>query len=113
MQGDFKKLGINLVGVSYDSASVLKAFSEKEKVSYPLLSDPKSEIIRAFDVFNDEYNKEHKWHGVPHPYVFLVSSQGRITAKFSKQGYRARPKATDILKFIETMQNKGDAGDAK
>ena len=80
MEDEFKKLGIQLVSVSYDDVKTLKAFIEKgtgeKKVKFPLLSDPKSELIRALSIFNEKVKKGHKWYGVPHPHVFLVNTEG-------------------------------------
>jgi peroxiredoxin len=109
-QNDFKELGIQLVAVSYDSVKTLKSFSEKgkgkKKVKYPLLSDPKSKMIKAFGILNEKHKEGHKWHGVPYPHIFLVNPDGRIDGKFSEKRYQDRPKVDDILAFIKKMQNK-------
>ena len=108
-EDDFKKLGIELVAVSYDSLSILKSFSEKgegnDKVSYPLLSDPNSEMIKAFGIFNEKLRKDHKWYGVPHPHIYLVNPKGRIEGKFFESRYQDRPTAESILAFIRKWQN--------
>src|SRR5579863_3716648 len=46
----FKEKGIGLVGVSYDSVEILKLFTERHTITYPLLADPQSEIIKRFGV---------------------------------------------------------------
>jgi peroxiredoxin len=48
----FNEKGIGLVGVSYDSPEILKFFTERYSITYPLLADPKSEIIERFGVLN-------------------------------------------------------------
>src|SRR5580658_1364287 len=44
----FKEKGIGLAGVSYDSVDILKFFTDRYSISYPLLSDPKSQVIERF-----------------------------------------------------------------
>jgi len=39
--------GVKIVGISYDSVEVLKEFADKEKITFPLLSDPESRAIIA------------------------------------------------------------------
>src|SRR5258707_612 len=38
----FKERGIGLVGVSYDSQQILKFFTERHSITYPLITDPQS-----------------------------------------------------------------------
>jgi len=142
-QDAFEALGIQLVGVSYDSVRVLKDFSQAQKgerkarysaeklknfsqaqkgernVRFPLLSDPNSEMIKAFGVLNKqtykkfENQKEHRFYGVPQPHVFLVDPKGRIVAKFAEYGFRNRTDIDRILTLIKKRQNKPDQLDKK
>ena len=108
-QDDFEKLGIQLVAVSYDDVETLKAFSEKgtgkNKVNYPLLADPKSEMIRAFGILNEKHKKGQLRYGIPYPHIFLVNPEGRIDGKFSEKRYQDRPTVDSILAFIRKLQN--------
>ena len=70
-------------------------------MKYPLLSDPTSEMIRTFGILNENYKQGHKWHGVPYPYIFLVSPDGKIVARLSDERYQDRPPVDSILTLIE------------
>ena len=112
-QDQFEKHGINLAAVSYDSVATLKAFAEKAKLTYPLLSDGDSEVITAFGILNQAHPKGHKWHGVPHPHVFLIGRDGRVLGKFWEDRYQDRPTPESMLQFIEAMQGKAPRGGAQ
>ena len=45
---DFNRLGVTVFGVSKDSPSSHKAFSEKYSLPFSLLSDPSAEMITAY-----------------------------------------------------------------
>lgn len=48
--GDFQKLGARVIGVSNDDLKVLDKFSQSECAGkFPVLSDPDSAIIKAYD----------------------------------------------------------------
>jgi peroxiredoxin len=60
----FEKQGIKLAGISYDSVEILKYFSERRKIDFPLLSDPDSKIIREYQVLNAEaVGRMRGWRG--------------------------------------------------
>jgi thioredoxin-dependent peroxiredoxin len=50
LQSDLKSIevaGVQVVGISYDSPAVLKPFSDRAKIVFPLLSDPDRKTIDA------------------------------------------------------------------
>lgn len=47
---DFLELGATVIGISKDSVSSHKNVSEKRKLPFPLLSDPKGKALKAFGV---------------------------------------------------------------
>ena len=53
-QQRFKDQGIGLAAISYDSQAILKDFAERQHITFPLLADPQSEIIRKYGVLNVE-----------------------------------------------------------
>ena len=50
--------------VSYDSEAILADFAERFGISYPLLSDQASDVIREFGILNTHIPEDHKWFGV-------------------------------------------------
>lgn len=55
LQRDVSQLesrGIRLVTISYDSQQILRGFTERNGITYTMLSDPTSEVIGRFDLLN-------------------------------------------------------------
>src|SRR5450432_653201 len=48
--GDFKTLGVTVVGVSLDNMDSHKAFSDKYSLQFPIVPDPDAKIAKAFGV---------------------------------------------------------------
>jgi len=49
LYGQFQKEGIVVLGVSRDSAESHKRFAEKYSLPFLLLSDPKGEVVKAYE----------------------------------------------------------------
>ncbi|KAI0061622.1 AhpC-TSA-domain-containing protein [Artomyces pyxidatus] len=49
-QDSFKKSNIHIIGISPDPVDELKTFAEKQKVTYPMLSDQAGEARRTYGV---------------------------------------------------------------
>ena len=96
-KADFAKRGLNVASLTYDSAEVLRSFAERKGLDYPMLSDPESEVIRAFDILNDNIPSDHAFHGVPFPGTYIVDANGIVKAKFFEDDHRERYTASNIL----------------
>ena len=97
LQRDLKAIeeaGIQVVGLSYDEPAVLKRFSGKAKIGFPMLSDPESKTIEAYHIRNEA--AKGKADGVPNPGTFILDQNGVIRAKLFLDGYRDRH-TTDAL----------------
>ena len=101
----FDAEGIKVYGVSYDSQKHLKAFAEGQGITYDLLSDVDSAIIKRFGILNttidpdaDVFNRatERGFYGIPFPGVYVVDQGGRVTEKFFHRHYATRTSAGTI-----------------
>lgn len=52
----YLSLGYAVVGVSKDSAASHKRFAEKFSLPFPLVSDPSTEILQAYDAWGEKKN---------------------------------------------------------
>jgi peroxiredoxin len=107
LQSDLSKLSenkIQIIAVSYDSVEVLKKFSNNKKLEFPLLSDPESELIKAFGLLNPD--AKGKTQGIPYPGTIILDSKGVIQAKLFFDGYRDRHTSTDILESVARLEGK-------
>jgi hypothetical protein len=92
-----KKQGLGLAAISYDSVDILKNFSDRKHITFPLLSDPDSKIIRAFGILNETVKPGTTQFGIPNPGTYVVNTKGTIVAKYFVDTIRERVSATDIL----------------
>jgi len=90
--------GLGIAAISYDSVEVLRAFAERRKISFPLLSDPDSSIIKRFGIQNEvDYPAGDRAHGVPYPGTFVTDASGIIRSKFFETKYTDRRTAGSFL----------------
>jgi peroxiredoxin len=73
---DFDARGIRIVGISVDPPEINRRQSQKRGYSFPLLSDPKAEVIRHYDVLHPGAGP--KGANVARPAEFLIDSNGMV-----------------------------------
>jgi len=92
-----KKQGLGLAAISYDSVEILKNFADRKHITFPLLSDPDSKIIRAFGILNETVKPGTAQFGIPNPGTYVVNTKGTVVAKYFVDTIRERVSASDIL----------------
>lgn len=95
-----RRLGLNVVIVSYDDAKDAARFAARHDIGFPILSDPKSRIIRAFGVLDAGQAQGSFAWGSSRPVTFYVDAQGIIRKRFSEAGYRERPDPGAVLQSV-------------
>ena len=111
MQRDLKSIedaGVQVVGISFDSPAVLKRFSDKAKITFPLLSDPDSKTIDAYHIRNE--SAKGKAEGVPNPGTFVLDQEGVIRAKLFLEGYRDRHTTAAVVEAARAVKLKRAPG---
>jgi peroxiredoxin len=93
----FRRLGVNVASLTYDSTDILKTFANRIGIRYPMLSDPESVVIRAFDILNTNIDRTSPMYGIPFPGTYVINEKGVITAKYFDDDYRERSSAASIL----------------
>lgn len=91
---DFDAAGVRVYALSYDEPDALRDFRDAHGITYTLLSDPDSAVIRSFGILNTLIDPhDHPWYGIPYPGAIVVSAEGAITHKFfdSNLAVRAGP----------------------
>jgi len=84
-----------VAAISYDSEEILRYFADRRKIEFPLLADPDSKIIRAYQVLNTEAVGQFK--GVARPGFFFVDAKGVIREKFFEAKYRDRISGNNVI----------------
>src|SRR5262245_30184619 len=95
-----KKIG--LVAISYDEVAVLAKFAEKQKITFPLLSDPGGKIIAAYGLTNKEAKGQEE--GIPHPGTMILDKKGVIRAKLFYEGPYKRHTSDDVVKAADGIK---------
>lgn len=74
---------VEAVGISPDSTAAQKKFSDKLKLSFPLLSDPGHSVSEAYGVWGEKILYGKKNMGITRS-SFLIDEKGKIVAAWYK-----------------------------
>ena len=100
---------MKVAAISYDSAAALRHFAQRKGITYPLLSDPESRVIRAFGILNENFPPGHFGHGAPFPGYYVLDEKGAVRAKYFEEDHADRYTASNVL-VRESGGNSGAAG---
>ncbi len=95
---DLEAEGIALYAISYDPQDVLAEFAERHGITYPLLSDEGSGLIRELGLLNEE--APDPIAGIPHPGVFVLDEDGTVVQKHFYESYRERDTGTGLMNHV-------------
>lgn len=90
-----EETGIALFAVSYDAVDVLQGFAGRYGITYPLLSDEGSGVMRSLGILNEDAPPPVA--GIPHPGVFVLDEDGRVAQKVFYPSYRERDTGAGLL----------------
>lgn len=113
--------GVGLVGISYDSQQTLADFSERNGITFPLLSDVGSATIGRYGILNtvaeealgpngadpavladfERYvsvtSADERFRGIPYPGTFIVDPQGQVTSREFEDYYWERNTVSSVM----------------
>jgi peroxiredoxin len=115
---EYERHGVAVFAVSYDSVDVLGGFAEKFGISFPLLADEGSVVIRRLGLLNERVQEHHAFYGVPmrddvygvpYPGSFILDEHGIVIERRFTDSYRVRETAVGVLEtaFGGTSQSHG------
>jgi hypothetical protein len=84
--------------ISYDLPAILKRFAEAHHITYPMLSDSGSVVIRKFGILNTNIPPDTRFlrNPVP-PGQYLLASNGTVRDKLFLPNFQTRPSASVVL----------------
>ena len=85
----FKKLGIDVLGISPDAPAKQNKFADKYKLKFPLLADEDHGVAEAWGVWAQKSLYGRKFMGIVRS-AFLVDEKGKLAGVF----YKVSPKDT-------------------
>lgn len=97
---DFKKLGIEVVGISTDSVESHRKFAEKHKLPFTILSDSSKEAVQKYGVWGMKSFMGKSFLGTRRT-SFLINPQGKIEKIYEKVKPEAH--ADEVLQDIQAL----------
>ena len=118
---ELENSGISIAAISYDSEEVLADFANRRGITFPLLSDEDSSVIRAFGIYNTvaeegvgpnrddpEIAADYAKYvsalgtapvvvGTPYPGTFMLDATGRVGARFFEEFYAERNTTSNVM----------------
>lgn len=98
-KAQFDELGVGLAAISYDSPEVLRNAAARHRISFPLLSDRDSRLIRQLNLLDVSVPAGHAYAGIPYPCFLVIDPAGVIRGKYFEDDHRLRDSFTDILLY--------------
>jgi peroxiredoxin Q/BCP len=95
---DYKKRGIEVLGVSPDSETSHQKFTAKYKLPFTLLADPDHAIADAYGVWGEKKFMGRTYMGVKRM-TFLIDEKGKIKKIFEK--VKPEEHAREVLEAFE------------
>ena len=93
----FKKLGVEVLGVSIDSEKSHKSFTDKFKLPFKLLADTDKKIVSSYGVWGEKSMYGRKYMGT-NRVTYLINESGIIAAVFPK--VKPEEHASEILAMV-------------
>ncbi len=103
----FEQNDILPYAISYDSVESLRSFAQKHNITFPILSDTNSEVIRQFNIFNHLIPEGHHWYGVPFPGTYMVDANGIVIDKYFYADYGVRDSVARMLQKTFQIDSRG------
>lgn len=97
----FKKLGVEVIGISPDSQKSHCKFIEKHNLKLQLLCDPEKEIAKKFEVYGEKTMFGKKILGIVRS-TFLINPEGEIA--HSWKNVKVNGHVDEVLSKLEELQ---------
>ena len=98
---ELRTSGYEPFAISNDPVQRLRDFSDKYGITYPLLSDEDSGVIRRFGILNTlirpDEGRSMRWYGIPYPGTYFVDHSGIIVDKDFHQHHARRASGRSLL----------------
>ena len=96
----FEAAGIRVFAISNDPVEVLAGFAEENGITYSLLSDADSAVIKRFGILNTLISPEEDKYGIAYPGVYVVGTDGLVEEKLFYREYAIRESVGSLLHDI-------------
>ena len=101
---EFHARGIEIAAISVDSPEASGKLIQSRGFHYPILSDPKAEIIRRYGVLHPQAGEDGQ--DIARPAEFLVDSKGTIIWENLTDDLRVRARPDAMLEAVDKLLGK-------
>jgi peroxiredoxin len=99
---EFQAQGVVPVAISVDPSNVSEDLRRKAGLTFTFLSDPKTDVIRRYDLLHLGGGPEG--HDISRPAEFLVDRSGVVRWENFAEDVRVRARADQMLAAARTLQ---------
>jgi hypothetical protein len=92
-----QRQGLGLVAISYDAPEILKKFADSRGITFPLVSDRDSAIIKRYGLLNTTVAPGTQTYGIPFPGTFIVDRSGIVRSRHFENAYQERVTVASLL----------------
>ena len=100
LHGQIQAVGGEVFGVSKDNLKSHEKFKSKYKYTFHLISDPKEELCRAFDVIRKKTFMGKSYIGIDRS-TFVIDKSGKIVKEW--RGVKVKGHAQEVFDFLKTL----------
>jgi len=94
---EFEKNNVVVLGVSNDDMETHMRFKEKQKLPFPLLSDPDATVSKMFGVYKQKNLYGKKYMGIERT-TFIIDRSGRIAQIYPR--VKVDGHVDDVIEFV-------------
>ncbi len=98
---DYQSRKVTILGISPDTAKSHQKFIEKQTLPFTLLSDPESEVARAYESYGPKKFMGKEYEGV-YRQTFIIDPQGQLAKIYRK--VKPAEHAEQVLQDLEQLQ---------
>ena len=97
---EFKRLGVEIYGISRDSLKSHEGFKAKLNFPFELLADPDEKVCNAFGVMKDKNMYGRKVRGIERS-TFVIDEKGKLAREW--RGVKVPGHAEEVLNFVKAL----------
>jgi peroxiredoxin len=88
---------VHVATISYDPPETLKQFAGAHQITYPMLSDQGSAVIREFGILNTNIPPDTRFYGILFPGQYLLAPDGTLRDKLFLSDFETGLSASEML----------------
>jgi len=97
---EYKKLGVEIVGISPDSTKSHRKFLEKHQLPFILLSDQNHDVAQLYEVWGKKKAMGREYNGIFRT-TFLIDSNGNIAKVY--EGVKPANHSQEVLDELKKL----------